>query len=126
MKNTIAGTCALVLTYSAAIVAAPVSESRVWTETYPVDTVTPHLAISNIWGNVRVRPGSSGEIRVTVDERRSAPDWERFERSLETLKLDVEADTNGVSILVGTRSKNWGHRNSTWLLLMRPITARAK
>jgi len=111
MKSTIAGAIALALTYSAAIAAAPVSESRVWTETYPIDTVAPHLTISNIWGNVRVRPGNSGEIRVTVDERRSAPNRELFERSLETLKLDVEADTHGVSILVGERSNNWERRN---------------
>ena len=107
MKNIIAGAACLALTYAAAVAAAPVTESRVWTESYPVNTLAPHLAISNIWGNVRVRPGTSGQITVTVDERRSAPDQTRFERSLETLRLDVEADTNGVSIRVGERNQPW-------------------
>ena len=107
MKNIIAGAACLALTYAAAVAAAPVTESRVWTESYPVNTPTPHLAISNIWGNVRVRPGTSGQITVTVDERRSAPDQARFDRSLETLRLDVEADTNGVSIRVGERNQPW-------------------
>ena len=111
MKNIIAGATSIALFHAAAVAAAPVSESRIWTEIYPVNSVTPSLAISNIWGNVRVRAGSSGEIRVTVDERRSAPDQESFERSLETLTLDIESDTNGVSMLVGERSRNRNGRN---------------
>ena len=107
MKNRIAGAGCLLLVASGAVAAAPVTESRVWTERYPVDAVAPHLAISNIWGNVRVRPGSSGEITVTVDELRSAPNQALLERSRETLKLDVVADASGVSIQVGERDNNW-------------------
>lgn len=91
---------------------AEVSESKVWTEVYPVNTSVPRLSIDNIWGNVRVRPGADGEIRVSVDERRSAPDQAMFDRSKELLKLDTYADSNGVSILVGNREerfRSWSH-----------------
>jgi len=112
MKNLIVGTSIFALIAAAAAAAEPVTESRVWAETYPVTTATPRLTISNIWGNVRVRPGASGQISVTIDERRSAPDKTRFERSLETLKLDIEADTNGVSFQVGKRSGTWEDRDT--------------
>ena len=111
MKHPIAGAACFLLAVAASVAAAPVTESRVWTEKYPVDVLAPRLAISNIWGNVRVRPGSSGEITVTVDELRSAPDRELFERSLETLKLNVQADNNGVSILVGGATRRFEQRN---------------
>ena len=93
----------LTLIASVTVAAKPVTESRVWSETYPVGTATPRLSIDNLWGNVRVRPGASGQISVTIDESRSAPDQARFERSLEMLKLNIEADTDGVSFRVGER-----------------------
>ncbi len=108
MKKLIVGTSIFCLIASAAAAAEAVTESRVWTETYPVTTATPRLSISNIWGNIRVRPGASGQISVTIDELRSAPDQTRFERSLEALKLDIEADINGVSFQVGEQSRIWG------------------
>ena len=96
---------------TSAFAATPVTETRVWTERYAVNSVSPRLAISNIWGNVRVRPGASGEITVTVDEQRTAPDQERFDRSMATLSLNIEADTNGVSFVVGTDDGQFHQRN---------------
>lgn len=87
-----------------------VSESNVWSETYPVSSATPRLSISNIWGSVKVRAGDDGEIRVTVDERRSAPDQGLFDRSKELLKLDTLADAAGVSMVVGNPD-DWNQRN---------------
>ena len=112
MKNFIAVTVILALMTTAAVAADPVTKSRVWTEIYPVTTETPRLAIRNIWGNVRVRPGKSGEISVTIDELRSAPDQKGFEDSLEALRLDIEADSNGASFLVGERSRRPAERNT--------------
>lgn len=90
---------------------AEVTESQVWTETYAVSTTTPRLAISNIWGNVRVRPGPEGKITITVDELRTASDQAMLDRSKEMLKLDTYADTNGVSMTVGDRERQSGYRN---------------
>ena len=92
--------------------AAPVSETRTSTESYPVATSAPHLTIKNIWGNVRVRPGPAGTISVVIDEKRSAPSQELFELSLDVLKLNVETDVDGVSIYVGENNKNWQRRDS--------------
>ncbi len=108
MKMRIACLCFFVMMSSAA--AEPVTESRTWTESHPVNTETPKLTVRNIWGNVRVRPGSPGEISVTVHEKRSAPTRALFARSLETLKLDVDAGHDGVSIRVGDRDRRW-HRH---------------
>ena len=105
MNNVIIGAAVFALIASTAAAASPVTESRVWSETYPVTTDTPSLSIRNIWGTVRVRPGVSGEISVTVDEKRTAPDQRRFDYSLEALSLDIETDSNGVSFLVGERSR---------------------
>lgn len=105
MKTSITVTGVLALMASTLVAANPVTDSRVWTETYPVTTDTPRLFIENIWGNVRVRPGTSGQISVTIDEARSAPDQKRFDFSLEALRLDIEADSDGVSIVVGERSR---------------------
>lgn len=92
--------------------AAPVSESRTWTETYPVTGNPPQLEVGNIWGSVRVRAGQAGVITVAVTESRSAPDQARFDRSLEVLALDVSADSAGVSLLVGERNEShWQGRN---------------
>jgi hypothetical protein len=87
--------------------AAPVSEEKAWTETYAVGTSTPHLKVSNIWGGVRVRTGNSDEIIVSVSESRSAPDRAMFEKSLQRINLNIEADSNNVSILVGDRDNRW-------------------
>ena len=58
-------------------------------------------------GNVRVRTGEPGSISVSIDEHREAPDEDRFEKSLYTLNLDVEADARGVSIVVGGPERRW-------------------
>lgn len=100
-------TCAALAAIAGDATAATIVEDRVWSEDYTVATATPRLAISNIWGNVRVRPGATGRISVTVDERRSAPNRELFERSLEAFRLDVSADVNGVSMIVGGEARNW-------------------
>ena len=92
---------------SAATAAQTVTESRVWTETFPVSGPEPALRISNIWGTVRVRGGPDGIITITVDETRSAPDQERFARSLELLSLDIQSSADEVSIVVGEPARYW-------------------
>jgi hypothetical protein len=87
--------------------ATPITEEKAWTETYAVGTSTPHLEISNIWGGVRVRTGKVGEIVVSVTALRTAPSEELFHMSLQRINLDIEADSNGVSILVGDRNNRW-------------------
>lgn len=89
-----------------------VEKSETWTETYKVTTDSPSLEIDNIWGNVNVRPGKSGEIRVTIKEHRSAPDQRRFDRSLETLPLNIDADDSGVALYVGYRDGDWHRRQN--------------
>lgn len=112
MRILAAGTCLLVLLVASDATADPVTEANAWTQSYPVSTVTPHLTINNIWGNIRIRAGESGQISVTIDELRSAPDQIRFDRSLEILKLNVYADTNGVSFSVGDAQQRWDGRQS--------------
>ena len=107
MKSYLSIFIILVLFTGAANSATPISEEKAWTETYTVSDTAPHLEISNIWGGVRVRTGKSGEITVSVTEVRSAPDQALFELSLERINLDIEADNNGVSILVGDREERW-------------------
>ncbi len=87
--------------------ATPITEEKAWTETYAVGTSTPLLEISNIWGGVRVRTGKVGEIIVSVTALRTAPSEELFHMSLQRINLDIEADSNGVSILVGDRNNRW-------------------
>ena len=111
MNKSIAGTGFIALLLSTAVAADPVTKSRVWTEDFPVSAATPRLTISNIWGTVRVRPGPDGQISVTVDETRTAPDQERFDRSLDLLKLDIVADSDGVSIIVGEPTRRWLSRD---------------
>jgi hypothetical protein len=107
MKSYLSIFITLVLFTGAANSATPISEEKAWTETYTVSETAPHLKISNIWGGVRVRTGKSGEITVSVTEVRSAPDRALFDMSLERINLDIEADNNGVSILVGDREERW-------------------
>lgn len=92
-------------------VAADVSESQRWTKTYPVSAATPRLSIDNIWGSIRVRPGADGEIRITVDETRTASDQAMFNRSLDLLNMETVADTYGVSIVVGDNKDRWRYRD---------------
>ena len=107
MKNYLSiGTMLLLLT-GIANSAAPITEEKAWTETYAVGTSTPHLEISNIWGGVRVRTGNSGEIVVSVSEVRTAPNQAMFQMSLERINLDIETDSDSVSILVGDRDNRW-------------------
>jgi hypothetical protein len=77
-----------------------VSEQKNWMQTYPVSTTTPRLLIRNIWGNVRVRSGTSQEIVVHVDERRSAPTQALFEQSKRSFFLGIRPDANGVALTV--------------------------
>jgi len=104
-------TAAIGLAISAAIAAQGVTESRAWTENFPVSGSEPLLKISNIWGTVRVRPGPDGQISITVDEKRTAPDQERFERSLQLLSLDIETSADEVSIIVGEQTRQWWRMN---------------
>ncbi len=91
--------------------AEPVTQSRTWTESYPVTTGDTQLTIKNIWGNIRVRSGATGTISVSASEERSAPTQALFDRSLEALKLDVEADTSNVSLYVGQSHERWEQRD---------------
>ena len=97
----------LVLVVGVANSTQPITEEKAWTEIYAVSTPAPHLVVSNIWGSVRVRTGESGEISMSVSEIRTASDEEYFQMSLESLKLDIEADSNGVWITVGDREDRW-------------------
>lgn len=101
-----------VLLVNTGFTAGHVEESKTWTDSFPVTTSKPTLEIDNIWGDVRVRPGKPGEILVTVQERRSAPDQKRFDRSLQTLSLSTETDDNGVAFFVGNRDSNWHGRDN--------------
>ena len=102
----------VLLISSAGFAAERVEKSETWTETFPVTTDKPSLEIDNIWGDVIVRPGKSGEIRVTIQEHRFAPDQRRFDRSLETLELNIDADDSSVVLYVGNQDRDWhGRRN---------------
>jgi len=92
-------------------VADPVEQDREWTEHYDVSAPVPVLEIRNIWGDVRVLPGPDGEITLAAHEHRSAPNQALFERSLEVLDLDIEADANHVSAVVGGREERWYHQD---------------
>ena len=110
MKISSLGAGALALYASLAAAAGPVSESRSWTDAYPVTAAAPRLEVSNIWGSVNVRVGERGVITVAITEQRSAPDQARFDYSQEVLKLDVDADASGVSLQVGNRDDAWWQR----------------
>jgi hypothetical protein len=109
MKTTSTVAIALILLSNTAFAADPVSEQRVWNETYVVQTASPRLVVDNIWGGVKVRTGGSGEISVSAVESRSAPDRERFERSFESINVNINADVNGVSLVVGNSDER-AHR----------------
>lgn len=111
MKTYLVCVITLLLPVANVLSATPVTEQKTWEETYAVQSASPRLIISNIWGNVRVRPGDSGEITVAVTEFRSAPDQERFERSLDVLRLDIDADNDGLSMRVGQANEHWRYRN---------------
>lgn len=80
---------------------AAVTDQKTWSQNFPVTVASPRLVVDNIWGNVRVRIGSAREIAVTVDEKRSAPTQELFELSKQTIFLDVQANSDGVAMVVG-------------------------
>ena len=107
MRNMSTAVFILVFLTGPVVAANRVEESRTWTETFDVTGSAPALEISNIWGDVTVRAGKAGEISVTISEHRSAPDQNRFDRSLEFLKLNTEADERGVSMWVGNRDRFW-------------------
>ena len=86
--------------------AAAVTDQKTWSQSFPVTAAVPRLKIDNIWGNVRVRTGTAREIAVTVNEKRSAPSQELFELSKQTIFLDVQADGEGVAMVVGKPEDN--------------------
>ncbi|HEY7640096.1 MAG TPA: hypothetical protein VH814_10255 [Steroidobacteraceae bacterium] len=90
---------------------ASVTDQKTWSDTYPVSAAVPKLLIDNIWGNVRVRSGTAREIVVTVSEKRSAPTQELFDVSKETIYLDVQADSAGVSLVVAKPERMMDRRD---------------
>jgi ribosomal protein S28E/S33 len=111
MNITTTALLALVLSASTSHAASSVKDQNSWEDTYIVTTATPNLRISNIWGGVIVRTGKSGQITVSAVELRSAPDQERFDRSFESIRLEVTADASGVSLLVGDPDERWHRMN---------------
>jgi ribosomal protein S28E/S33 len=111
MKTSGTALISLLLTTATLHAANAVEVQNNWNDTYTVDTATPHLRISNIWGGVTVRTGKSGQISVSAVELRSAPDQQRFDRSFESIRLDIKADANGVSLLVGDPDERWHRMN---------------
>jgi len=105
MKTNVSCIGLLALLASGAGLAEPITEQQTSQHSYPVSTSAPRLYVRNIWGNVTVRAGTSREITVTLDERRSAPTQEQFDRSKERIRLNVEADGAGVSMVVGDRDE---------------------
>lgn len=96
----------LALGAGTASAADAVTEEQAWQQTYPVGVSAPRLEIDNIWGSVRVRAGNDGEIVVNATELRSAPTRALLDRSRQWLRLDVDADAGGVSMLVGDRDEH--------------------
>lgn len=82
-----------------------------WTEEFTVGNGEPSFELSNVWGDVRVRPGPAGKITVRVEERRSAPDQARYDKSLEALKLRTEAGPDSVSMYVGGPDRHHWRRS---------------
>jgi hypothetical protein len=109
--KTLMGIGALVLLACADVASAKVADQKTWSDTYPVTAAVPKLLIDNIWGNVRVRSGAAREIFVTIVEKRSAPTQELFDLSKETIYLDVQADTAGVSMIVAKPDHPMGRRD---------------
>lgn len=103
------GAAALVMTVSTHAAAAVESHDN-WSETFTVRSTEPHLELSNVWGDVRVRPGPDGQITIRAREHRYAPDQARYDRSLESLKLRTEASEEGVFLYVGGPDPDrWRH-----------------
>ena len=104
----------LILTVLGAPILAPaaVTEESTWKETYTVTTASPRLVVRNIWGSVRVQTGAGGEITVSATELRSAPDRRRIELSRDVMSLEIDADANGVSLVVGDRDERWQRLNT--------------
>lgn len=88
-----------------------VEEQREWTERFAVSTSEPALEIHNIWGDVRVMPGSEGEITLAIREHRSAPSQALFERSMDVYGLDIQADDQAVDVRVGEHGQRWHGRD---------------
>jgi hypothetical protein len=107
MKTILVTCLSLVLLIPAAELLADVRTDESWTETFPVTGDTPTLELSNVWGDVIVRPGSADEMLVHIREVRSAPDQARFDRSLDLLALQISSDGDDVSILVGDSENRW-------------------
>jgi hypothetical protein len=107
MKDVLMALAFLAAAHQQTAVAERVEQSREWTESFEVSAALPSLHISNIWGDVRVRTGKEGVIILSLSEQRSAPSQKLFDRSLEILKLDTRADSNGLSVVVGQRDKYW-------------------
>jgi hypothetical protein len=101
MKTTVSGAGLMTLLACGSSAAAAVTEEKVFQHVYAVTAAAPRLVVRNIWGNVTVRVGAAREITVAISERRSAPTRELFESSKERIALLVEADADGVSMLVG-------------------------
>src|SRR4030095_9782248 len=111
MKTQALGIGLLALLASGNAASAAVTDQKTWSDTYPVTAAVPKLLIDNIWGNVRVRSGAAREIVVTVSEKRSAPTQELFDLSKETIYLDVQADTAGVSMIVAKPERTMERRD---------------
>jgi hypothetical protein len=111
MKRIIVTAGLLISLTGSAQAAEYIKENTSWTDSFPVTASQPLLEIENIWGDIRIRPGKAGEIRVTVQEFRSAPDQDRFDKSKETLKLTTETDESGVHLFVGNRNHYWHGRD---------------
>jgi hypothetical protein len=93
-----------------AAMADPVVEEKSWTTRYAMSSASPKLIIQNIWGGIKVRQSSGSEFIVTINERRSAPDQARFEKSKQLLPLNVQADSQTVEFRVGTQDHwRWGN-----------------
>jgi hypothetical protein len=89
-----------------ALAAEPIIEQQTSQLSYPVSTPTPRLHVRNIWGNVTVRAGTSREITVTLNERRTASTQEDFDRLKQHVRLNIEANGESVSMIVGDPDKS--------------------
>ncbi|HEX5788341.1 MAG TPA: hypothetical protein VFY03_09190 [Woeseiaceae bacterium] len=96
---------------AATAAAEPVVQENAWTEQYAVTAAAPLLSIDNVWGSVNVRTGNVDRITVNINERRSAPSEDLFERSMAIYFLDTDADETGVAIRVGREDRNWQELN---------------
>ena len=101
MKAQFAGIGILVMIAGASHAADNITEQKTWQQTYAVSSPSPRLLVRNIWGNVTVRAGATGEIAVTANELRVAPTQELIEKTKTLIRLDVETSSDGVSMVVG-------------------------